>query len=342
MTNDRELGQKLNITLDRVLAYERKEGETFLNYYKRLYNSFKDELKDISGDDIDKKKLDRIHCKVKNYIRKVLKGESIDQSINQWWFNYGTQTGILESYARTYILPETEKWYRIRKEPQNFIQHPKDMFHVPFEKRGILSNCRYSLSGYPCLYCGRTILTCWEELRRPHLSDVYFCSMKANMSLRLLDLRVFVNSNISIEEIKKHIYMLPIILACSIEVPKDNEQHRFKSEYIIPQILLRTIIQNKKNNFHGIIYTSTVRSKAFNYDNSCYDNIAIPTKNISDCGYCKTLCEMFKLSKPVSYEYLLIRNKLRMKGGGNSAGYRESLMYQIERAIGESTETIAP
>lgn len=42
----------------------------------------------------------------------------------------------------------------------------KDMFHIPFSKRGIVQTQRYSFPGYPCLYVGESVYACWEEMHR--------------------------------------------------------------------------------------------------------------------------------------------------------------------------------
>lgn len=52
---------------------------------------------------------------------------------------------------------------------------PLDLFHVPFEKRHLIGNNRFSLSGLPCLYFGSSIYGCWEEMNRPNL-DYCFTS----------------------------------------------------------------------------------------------------------------------------------------------------------------------
>jgi hypothetical protein len=38
----------------------------------------------------------------------------------------------------------------------------KQIFHVPFEKRRLVQNQRYSIAGLPCLYFGSSLWICWE------------------------------------------------------------------------------------------------------------------------------------------------------------------------------------
>ncbi|XMB85837.1 hypothetical protein RJG79_10570 [Mycoplasmatota bacterium WC44] len=39
-----------------------------------------------------------------------------------------------------------------------------EMFHIPFDKRYLISNQRFSINGFPCLYLGTSSLCCLQEL----------------------------------------------------------------------------------------------------------------------------------------------------------------------------------
>ena len=55
--------------------------------------------------------------------------------------------------------------YRIRSDRSEFkIPDRGDIFHVPFEKRRLVGNQRYSIAGLPCLYLRSSLWICWEEL----------------------------------------------------------------------------------------------------------------------------------------------------------------------------------
>ena len=57
-----------------------------------------------------------------------------------------------------YDLPEMTKTYRIRMfdfDKRKGVTF-KDMFHIPFDKRGIVKTERFSMPGYPCLYLGKS------------------------------------------------------------------------------------------------------------------------------------------------------------------------------------------
>ena len=58
-------------------------------------------------------------------------------------------------------------FYRVRQLPSIYEVEAKELFHIPISKRGIVKTQRYSIPGYPCLYLGKSIYGCWEEMRRP-------------------------------------------------------------------------------------------------------------------------------------------------------------------------------
>ena len=67
-----------------------------------------------------------------------------------------------------------------------------EMFHIPFEKRTDIVNYRYSITGYPCLYIGNSILSCWEEMHTPALDDFVVSRVQVNSDkqVKTLDLRI--------------------------------------------------------------------------------------------------------------------------------------------------------
>ena len=80
-----------------------------------------------------------------------------------------------------------ENFYRIRLKYDNFLFEPKDIFHIPFEKRGKVTTQKYSIPGFPSLYLGRTLHVCWEELNRPQLHKVQ--AIKINKYKKVVCLR---------------------------------------------------------------------------------------------------------------------------------------------------------
>lgn len=78
--------------------------------------------------------------------------------------------------------------YRIRCDRSEFkIPQRGDIFHVPFEKRRLVGNQRYSIAGLPCLYLGSSIWICWEELGRPPLDSVWVSRFRIVKQASVLD-----------------------------------------------------------------------------------------------------------------------------------------------------------
>ncbi len=92
-----------------------------------------------------------------------------------------------------------------------------------------------------------------------------------------------------------HAYLMlwPLIAACSIRVLNEGP---FKVEYIIPQLLLQWI-SNERSEIDGIRYFST---KVVEYINNpkinC--NFAFPVKSVASHGFCTKMKVGFKLTEP--------------------------------------------
>lgn len=203
-------------------------------------------------------------------------------------------------------------WFRARifdnKQEHTF----KEMFHIPLNKREIVNTQRYSAPGYPCLYLGNTIYSCWEEMHRPRFDDIMFSGFKVKQNFNVYDLRIPKRSRFEGDCFKQVLQCMPLIIACMIQVK--NYNYPFKPEYIIPQLLIDTIICNNRKAWKdkhgpcdmpwGVIYTSTHISKDFPYGSEYLENIALPAIKIDgDQNYCEVLASFFEISDPLCYEY---------------------------------------
>ncbi|WKN31358.1 hypothetical protein PZB74_20625 [Porifericola rhodea] len=120
-----------------------------------------------------------------------------------------------------------------------------EMFHIPFEQRGIVRNQRYSISGVPSLYLSTNLYTCWKELQCPPLDELYFIRLNAIKNLNFFNLTWTPNPNPEIYQTRQFYYRQlydslmrwPLIALCSIRVK--NIHDFFKPEYILPQILFQ-------------------------------------------------------------------------------------------------------
>ncbi|CEN93733.1 hypothetical protein [Paraclostridium sordellii] len=138
----------------------------------------------------------------------------------------------------------------------------KDMLHIPFDKRGLISTQRFSIAGVPCLYLSTTSLGCWLELNSPQLDLFQVSSYKIPYGLKILNMCIsqyVINgwsSNMSAEnsEYKSAcslIELFPLVCATSFQVLEINRN--FKSEYIISQLLMQVV---KELNIDGVAYLS--------------------------------------------------------------------------------------
>lgn len=221
--------------------------------------------------------------------------------------------GLFASIGNVEVNPE-ELYYRARERKigENF--SIIDMFHIPLNKRGIVSTQRYSSPGYPCLYLGNTVYSCWEELRRIPFDNLMFSAYKVKYAFKVFDMRVPNDSDYSPEKLVQTIKRVPLMLACSFVVK--NSSDVFKPEYIIPQMLVETIISNNRkitqldkskmdpNVIWGVIYTSTHVSNDFPYGKMFLENIVLPViESNTTSHYCYFLASLFEISRPSCYEY---------------------------------------
>ncbi|MCE5186656.1 MAG: hypothetical protein LLF76_11080 [Planctomycetaceae bacterium] len=194
--------------------------------------------------------------------------------------------------------------YRMRTEKETVFDR-RDIFHVPYEKRHIISTQRYSIPGLPCLYLGGSVYTCWLELGCPRLEDVSVAAFHLAEGQNVKFLRFDVNPQWVIEndvnDVFKESYIKywPLFAACSIRdlVPKAH----FKPEYIVPQLLLQWVTQN--SDFDGIKFFSTNIKKITTNPHWCCNYVFPASVNCSN-GFCSKLNRKFILTEPYYWKLL--------------------------------------
>lgn len=223
------------------------------------------------------------------------------------------EPGLFSSIGSVDINPG-QWYYRARQRKQGTEFSIPDMFHIPLDKRRLVSPQRYSSPGYPCLYLGNSVYSCWEEMRRPTFDDLMFSAYRVRNAFRVFDMRVPDDSDYDPEALPQTLRRLPMVLACGVTVK--NPSDVFKPEYIIPQMLVETIISNSrkitqkekslldKDVVWGVIYTSTHIGRDFPYGKKYLENMVLPVvKTDADCTYCQYLASLFDISSPLCYEY---------------------------------------
>ncbi len=150
------------------------------------------------------------------------------------------------------IKPDKQDYYRTRTDEKPLTQ-AREMFHTPFELRGLVKTARFSVLGFPSLYLTKNLFTSWEETRRSNIETLYASRLQLQRQIALLDLRLRRSfSTIPTEHkenaVRLYLRTIPLIIACSIKVKQDT--NAFKPEYILPQLILHAVIDEmiRRNN----------------------------------------------------------------------------------------------
>ena len=197
------------------------------------------------------------------------------------------------------IFNRGESFYRIRRKKGNFPLEAKEMFHIPFEIREIVATQRYSIPGFPCLYLGRTLYGCWEEMSRPDISKFQACRFESQDAINYLDLtRPIFPEELNTRELYSYFMTWPLIACCSIKVK--NYEAPFKVEYIIPQLLLQWI--RDEGSIEAIRFTSTHIDLHNTLSEGDFSNVVLPVKQSRTKGYCPALKRTFKITEPLSWQ----------------------------------------
>ena len=216
------------------------------------------------------------------------------------------------------------------RENKKLYHLPKDeMFHIPFDKRYLVKNQRFSLSGLPCLYLGGSSYICWEELGRIGLNNSNYCGFSLNKEINLFDLLI-PNEITNRHQIRKVV----LDLACSLAADRD---HDFKPEYILPQCILHSLI-NRSYYSHSLFciryYSSHLLNgdaDYFEYDFmskdflSRYVNYVFPVSaSQKDSGYSEELREFFSQTDTISLLHESLVDPIHIMSACNNDSYLNS------------------
>lgn len=193
---------------------------------------------------------------------------------------------ITESPIFKSQLKEKEMLFRGRINSD--VNHFNDceMFHIPLNRRRIVSGQRYSFPGLPCLYMSASAYTCWVELNKPSFDAFQVAMYKpVDDTAEIIDLsripQQLDNADISVL-LDDYLCYWPILAVCSVKVK--SEKDSFKPEYIFPQFFLEYIHQ-KNNSYIGIKYASIkaseISSKQLYSNNRTFINYVFPSSSDS-------------------------------------------------------------
>ncbi len=250
--------------------------------------------------------------------------------------------------------------YRIRIADPSADIRRSDLFHIPFQLRDRTGLQRFSLPGLPCLYLGRSLFACWEELGRPPMAGIWASQFRAIVELRTLVIPQFPqdaqhrqaaddrrrNSTERLRHdvplsIAEMMILWPLFAACLIR-RRRGRLNGFVQEYIVPQMLLEAIVSRRRGEMDGwpetdaVVYPSTRAVGKTN--NAMAQNWVFPVQTTRSEGFCPVLHDAFELSGPVNWEFA---TSLALPGHGTwrnfhirlprtSANYLDSSWGKVE------------
>lgn len=271
----------------------------FIRKYDQYLISEKDNLEDIiSG-------ITHMYDKIIMCVEQFLDGEYEDSTntFSKTFIDNSSEYTVNHQYMSTFGEARYY-FYRVRANQSYTLFSPKEMLHIPFEKRHLTRNERFSSAGYPCLYFGSSIYGCWEETLRPDIDKVNIISLKSitDNPVKLLNLAIplfrFFKAG------KSSLYFLVLSLTSSL--PAFNKDANFKPEYIIPQTILKCIIHKNKNEpeqCYGIQYSSTIcnQSQDLFKRTELLTNYVIPIVKSKKSGLCDTVTKLFEISPVTTF-----------------------------------------
>ncbi|MDQ1772333.1 RES domain-containing protein [Labilibaculum sp. A4] len=278
-------------------------------YLKRI-NKFEGEIKDVI--EKNRENLEILCSCILNSTKLYLEGKTFNA--------YNNLSKGLDKVKDSLFFPNENRIMLMGNSRRNFykiresyikIKNRRDIFHIPFERKHLVSTNRYSIPGVPCVYLGNSIQTCWKELRSPKIKYLYATRYEVDLNtINLLDIsmtnkEIFNLNKALIEKgmdrkyvfLEQAILTWPLAFACTIQTkyPFAN----FKEEYIIPQMLMQWC--KTTLDIDGIKYLSTIEG------NEKYKNlrphsisIAIPIKSINYKGYCPEITKLFQCTEPIN------------------------------------------
>ncbi|MCF1716846.1 hypothetical protein L0U88_19545 [Flavihumibacter sp. RY-1] len=298
----------------------KRKNEDFLQHQKGVFDIFNSNLDSFNGRLQEKvqairPKIEILANSILDSIESFLNGDTIaaykllETGVNQIKKHLLIKEGITDIPS----INEPEQFYRARY-GSDILFTREEMFHIPFEKRYLVNSQRYSLPGIPCLYLANSTYLCWEELGKPDFDRTQFSRFDLKDSkLKFLNLNhtnqalsfIGFDKDGDVDEMADFL-IVQFLATWPLQAAVSNVvQHRdfpFKPEYIIPQLLLQWIVNNKE--LDGIRFFSTKYNGSIpvlHFGN--FSNLVIPIKKSKASGYCDELKQKVKLTTPVSYMF---------------------------------------
>ena len=236
-------------------------------------------------------------------------------------------------------LNHGDPMYKCRENSKLFHYTKDEMFHIPYDKRNLVGNQRFSLSGLPCLYLGGSSYICWEELGRKDFSTTNYCGYSLKEDVKMFDFLLptaITNSH--------QIRRIVLVLACSLAADRES---LFKPEYILSQSILHTLI-NRSFYGHSSFCLRFFSSHLLNgdadyfptdFDNNDflgrYVNYVFPATSSKNEGYSEELRNLFNQTETVSLMHETLLNPERLMTCGSKDCYLISQFGLMDAILDE-------
>lgn len=273
--------------------------------------------------------------------------EDTDKSIQQILsaFLRGNQQDALEMTRKLVKSMKMDKlspnfpMYKCRENSRLFHLTKDEMFHIPFEKRDLVGNFRYSLSGIPCIYLGGSSYICWEELGRKDFNTSNYCGYSLKEEVNVFDM-LLPTTITNPHQIRR----IVLTLACSLAAKRDS---LFKPEYILPQCVLHSLIHRSYYN-HTLFCVKYYSSHLLNGDADYfkddfnnesfllrYANYVFPALSSKCEGYCEDLRKLFHQTDTVSLFHETLLRPDRVMNGCSGDVYLNSQFGLMDAILDE-------
>lgn len=278
-----------------------RDGRDISSYLSDVYNNYVLSLESATGRDYDDVRA--ICSEIVYILNQYRNGKTVDAY--QHAYTLFEKISRYLRYINVY-QKSINGYYRIR--PGRFtINQRTELFHIPYSMQNLIRAYRYSIAGQPCLYASSDIRQAWMECGMPR--EFSYVQLKieeqpdSQAALRLIDftrdIKKIIDSKAQIEKerkinidqvIENYIYSYPLRAACSLIVK--NKDDNYIAEYIIPQLLMQWIRDNKR--FDGIKYKPNVYNSL--KKNADVYNIALITSDYREDGLDRNLTAKIKVS----------------------------------------------
>lgn len=305
--------------------------EAVVSLYKGFISEEKEEIRNNTGlsyNEITIKVEDTFKT-IRQIISAFLRGNQEDALEKTYKMTQSMKLGKLKPGQPLYKCRENGKLFHYSKE---------EMFHIPFDKRYLIGNQRFSLSGIPCLYLGGSSYICWEELGRKDFNTTNYCGYSLRENVNMFDMLLPMTITNA-----QQIQRVVLILLCSLAAKRDDV---FKPEYILPQCVLHSLIRKAYFN-HKLFclryYSSHLLSGDADYfDHGFseealvrYENYVFPATSSRSEGYSEKLKNLFNQTDTISPMREILLHPDDLMDVGSNDEYLDSQFGLVDSILDE-------